>query len=489
MDEPNEASGETTKVAHPLSNPSFVGYVLTQFLGAFNDNLFKQLMLLLAIPTVPLAANAVADAFEAPVAEVADGGIEQAGGGEGDAAAGGGGSDLQGVATIVFGIPFVIFGGVAGYLADRFSKRRVIVLSKTAEIVVMGLGLGAFLASPWIGFSGLWVVMFLMGTQSAFFGPGKYGILPEMMRPNQLARANGIVLMTTFIAIIFGTALAGPLKDLVTPAGLDQLAAARHLWVASLVCIGVAIAGTLVSLLIHPVAAAAPRLGFSTEYLVVPKPMRGLLRRDRPLVLALAASCVFWLIAGLAVQAVNSLCKVQLSLSDTATSLLVALISIGIAIGGVTAGWLCRSGSHQRVIRIGMWGVVGCCAVLSITLPGIGLLVGRWGLPIVLILLGAAAAFFSIPIQVFLQARPPAELKGRMIAVMNQANFFAIVMSGAVYLALDRLVIAMDWPRSAIFAAMALLFLPVAIFYRLDPQATEAAIEATPQENEIGTAT
>jgi len=451
-----DSPSESDVAAHPLSNPSFVGYVATQFLGAFNDNLFKQLMLLLAIPTVVAGAAA-----------------------GGEAMAGDGGEDLQGIATIVFGIPFVIFGGVAGYLADRFSKRRVIVLSKAAEILVMVMGLFAFLAAPAIGFSGLWVVMFLMGTQSAFFGPGKYGILPEMMRPNQLARANGIVLMTTFIAIIFGTALAGPLKDWAGNGQVDQLLAARQLWFASILCILIAVVGTLVSLWVRPVAAAAPNLAFSWEYLAVPKPMRGLLVRDRPLLLALGASCVFWMIAGLTVQAVNSLCKVQLGLSDTLTSLMVALISIGIAVGGVSAGWLSRNAggmNDQRVIRWGMWGVVISCALLSITLPGIGLLVGSWGLPLVLIALGAAAAFFSIPIQVFLQSRPPVELKGRMIAVMNQANFFAIVMSGALYIVLDRLAISQDWPRSSIFAAMALLFLPVAIFYRLDSNSPVAPV-------------
>lgn len=435
---PPASEPAAAKVAHPLSNPSFVGFIATQFFGAFNDNLFKQLMLLLAIPAV---GQAVGEAAQ--------------------------GADLQGVATIVFGIPFVIFGGVAGYLADRYSKRRVIVLSKVAEIAVMGLGLFAFLFAPSVGFSGLWIVLFLMGTQSAFFGPGKYGILPEMMQPNQLARANGIVLMTTFIAIIFGTALAGPLKDMVNTDGMDRLVAARQLWVASLICIGIAVVGTLVSLLIQPVRAAEPHLKFGSEHIAIAKPMRRLLRQDRPLLLALIASCVFWLIAGLTIQAVNSLCKVQLQMTDTRTSLMVALISIGIAAGGVAAGWLSRSGSDQRVISLGTWGVVICCALLSITLPGVGLLVGEFGLPLMLILLGAAAAFFAIPIQVFLQARPPAELKGRMIAVMNQANFFAIVMSGAIYMLLDRLIVEMDWPRSAVFAAMGILFLPVAIFFRL----------------------
>lgn len=424
---------------HPLGNPSFVGYVLTQFLGAFNDNLFKQLMLLLAIPVA--AAGQVVDPEE---------------------------QDLQGVATIVFGLPFVIFGGVAGYLADRYSKRRVIVCSKIAEIAVMALGLAAFFAAPLIGFSGLWVVMFLMGTQSAFFGPGKYGILPEMLRRDQLPRANGIVMMTTFVAIIFGTSAAGPLKQLATPEGLTQVDAARHLWTAALVCIGIAMLGTLVSLLIRPVRPAVPKLRFSREYVAVPKPMRGLLRGDRPLVLALLASCVFWLIAGLTVQAVNSVCKVQLGLSDTLTSLMVALISIGIALGGVSAGLSSRRLGEGRVILIGMWGVVICCLLLATLMPLGGQWAGRLALPAMLILLGASAAFFSIPIQVFLQARPPVELKGRMIAVMNQANFLAIVISGAVYMVLDQLVIALAWPRSAIFAVMALLFLPVAVLYRLD---------------------
>jgi len=192
---------------------------------------------------------------------------------------------------------------------------------------------------------------------------------------------------------------------------------------------------------------------------------------------ALLASCAFWLIAGLTIQAVNSLCGTQLQMSNTATSWMVSLISIGIAVGGLLAGWLSRYWGDRRVLRIGMWGVVAGCVLLSITLPDGRLLVGRGGLPIVLMLLGAAAAMFSIPIQVFLQARPPAELNGRMIAVMNQANFFAIVLSGAVYIGLDQLIVAMDWPRSALFAAMAAIFLPVAICYRLDPL---APIEPSP---------
>ncbi|CAD76539.1 MAG TPA: MFS transporter [Rhodopirellula baltica] len=458
-----------------LSHPSFVGFIATQFFGAFNDNLFKQLLLLLAIPTAVAATVTETNLVDGAVAvEVSE---DLAGA---PAAKPSGGGDLQGIATVVFGLPFVVFGGLAGYLADRFSKRTIIVTSKVAEIVVMGLGLLAFLATPMIGFAGLWIVLFLMGLQSTFFGPGKYGIMPEMLSGNQLNRGNGLVLMTTFIAIIIGTAVAGPLKDSIVPAGVPQMEAASGLWIGSLVCVGIAVVGTITSLLIIRLPAADPTLKLKAEYLAVPKAMRTLLKKDTPLLIALLASCVFWLIAGLTIQAVNSLGKTQLEISDTKTSLMVSLISVGIAAGGAAAGALSRKLSDRVVIQIGMWGVVAFCAVLAISLPGGRHLLGFGGSIPVLMLLGASAAFFAIPIQVFLQARPPEELKGRMIAVMNQANFFAIVMSGVLYQILNTILTSADLPRSTVFGAMAVLFLPVAIFYRPSLERTISPVATPP---------
>lgn len=439
---PNESG---FKKLHSLASVPFAAYLITQFFGAFNDNLFKQLLLLLAVPTAAAAK------------------------------AGAAGPDLQGVATIVFGIPFVIFGGLAGYVADRINKRSIIITSKFAEIVAMGLGMIAFLSAPWTGFYGLWVVLFLMGLQSTFFGPGKYGILPETLHRDQLPRANGLVLMTTFIAIIIGTAVAGPLKDWAAPGGMPKLEAARELWIGSFVCIGIAIVGTVSAFWVMRVPAADPTQKLQWQNLAVPTPVARLLWRDRPLLMALLASCVFWLIAGLTIQAVNSLGKTQLGLSATKTSLMVSLISVGIAFGGVAAGWLCRKKSDSLVIHIGTWGVVVFCSLLAVTLPGRGHLLGFAGSIPTLMLLGASAAFFAIPIQVFLQDRPPESLKGRMIAVMNQANFFAIVLSGALYMALDAIIRSADWPRSAVFAAMAVLFLPVALFFRLDASELDGA--------------
>ncbi|MCC9654729.1 MFS transporter [Rhodopirellula halodulae] len=496
--EPSTSSGPIDSLSHP----SFVGFIATQFFGAFNDNLFKQLLLLLAIPTAavatmsengsldsapdpatnqavvaPVDSEPETDPTNAPSTEssASDTANDNA---NSETAKPSGGGDLQGIATVVFGLPFVLFGGLAGYLADRYSKRTIIVTSKVAEIVVMGLGLLAFLATPMIGFAGLWIVLFLMGLQSTFFGPGKYGIMPEMLSGNQLNRGNGLVLMTTFIAIIIGTAVAGPLKDSIIPEGVPQLEAASGLWIGSLVCVGIAVVGTITSLLIIRLPAADPQLKLKAEYLAVPKPMRTLLKTDTPLLIALLASCVFWLIAGLTIQAVNSLGKTQLLVSDTKTSLMVSLISVGIAAGGAAAGVLSKRLTDRVVIQIGMWGVVAFCALMAISLPGGRHLLGFGGSIPVLMLLGASAAFFAIPIQVFLQARPPEALKGRMIAVMNQANFFAIVMSGVLYQVLNTILTKADLPRSTVFGAMAVLFLPVAIFYR--PSLERTSVETLP---------
>ncbi len=503
---------------------AFWGMTSTQFLGAFNDNLFKQIMLLLALKA--------------------------------------GGWDLQGPAMIVFALPFILFSGYTGYLSDRYSKRPIIILSKVAEIVVMALGLVGFLYFDTFGLTGLMLVLFLMALQSTFFGPGKYGILPEMLRERDLPRANGWIVMTTFLAIIFGTACAGLLTDpyiepdfvrvqigdelsdapadfaqtlspgkptiaeakgivsrtadtkslvlrnqrgefmlTATPAvernldrklnskvivtgllsradGKMSLAAtsvtpgerigdiAPQLWRGSAVCVFIAVVGTLTSLLVRRTPPASPHAKFSWSTTFIPPDSRRLLAVDRELLFALLASCVFWMVAGLTQQTVNSLGKVQLVLSDTSTSIMAATIGLGIAIGAVLGGWLSGGRVNFRVAKIGAWG--SCFFLLLLGLPGPqhDHLLGFAGSLPALALMGVCAGFFAIPIQTFIQSRPPADQKGRIIGVQNTMNFTAILLSGVIYIGFDQLVTALAWPRATIFLFTAALMLPVAIFYR-----------------------
>ena len=160
---------------------SFYGMTVTQFLGAFNDNLFKQLVLLYCLDVKARS-----------------------------------GADYQSWAQAIFAIPFVLFSGMAGWLADRNSKRTIVVLAKVAEIVIMAMGMFVFLYGsdvPKETLMMLFVVLACMSLQSAFFGPPKYGILPELFRDSDLSAANGIFQMTTFVAIIMGGAIGGIGKE------------------------------------------------------------------------------------------------------------------------------------------------------------------------------------------------------------------------------------------------------------------------------------
>src|SRR5436190_16354020 len=151
-------------------------FLWTQFLGAFNDNLFKIVVSMLAVHMVT-AARA--------------------------------GHELS-IVSAVFILPFLLFSGYAGQLADVYSKRTVLVISKSLEIVAATLGLAAFL----FGHLQLtYAVLFLIALQATFFSPAKYGILPEMLPDRDLSRANGVLEMSTFVAIVAGTAIGGFMFD------------------------------------------------------------------------------------------------------------------------------------------------------------------------------------------------------------------------------------------------------------------------------------
>lgn len=456
----NASSSEPLDKADPpplLRDRSFWGLAVTQFLGAFNDNLYKQLILLLAVPVV---AGAAAIAGEAPAAG-------------GDAAPS---SDVQGWALFVFSIPFVLLSGFAGYLSDRFSKQPIILLCKVAEIGVTALALVAFLMYDVFGTLGTWTVLFLMGTHSAFFGPGKYGILPEIFRAKELARANGIILMTTFLAIIFGTVTAGALHDRL----VGESGSAHNLWIASLVCVGIAVAGTLSALLVRGTPAAEPSLPLTTDAWFVSHEVRKALSVDRPLLIALMASCVFWLVAGIAMPTINSLGVTQLRLDKTSTSLLTASIAIGIMVGAILAGTISRFGKTDRLVSIGLWGILGSLVALGMWHGESTHVLGQYGSILALTALGIFSAIYSVPLQVFLQQRPPAAIKGRMIATMNQANFVGILLAGPLYQLFERIAAWTGSPISSVFWMIGLLVLPLALFYRLDSQAEPCAWSGKP---------
>jgi acyl-[acyl-carrier-protein]-phospholipid O-acyltransferase/long-chain-fatty-acid--[acyl-carrier-protein] ligase len=175
--------GNSIKKPKSLSwgNKEFLALNITQALGALNDNAFKMMVTLLI---VDLIVNPQM------------------------------GSRYVSLISAVFVIPFILFSTFSGYLADRFSKRTVLIYSKAMEIVVMGFGVFALYLQS-IPF--MIATLFFMALQSTFFGPAKYGILPEMLDIKELSNANGILSLFTFLAIILGTVIGGIFLNITKP--------------------------------------------------------------------------------------------------------------------------------------------------------------------------------------------------------------------------------------------------------------------------------
>ncbi|MEX0867748.1 MAG: MFS transporter, partial [Pirellulales bacterium] len=208
-DRPGFPASANEELPFWLANRSFWSMTVTQMLGAFNDTIFKQFVLLL------LVRVAVTPGGEA--------------------------ADLQWIGLAIFSLPFVLLSGTAGWLADRVSKWNVIVLSKIGEIVVMLAGVAAFATMRPVSYQGeqmlttglpwlVLAVLCLMGVQSTFFGPSKYAILPEISRTRDLPAFNGVFQMTTFVSLIVGVAVGGYLLDLFR----------GRLWGAAAVCVVIA---------------------------------------------------------------------------------------------------------------------------------------------------------------------------------------------------------------------------------------------------------
>ncbi|MBI1311581.1 MFS transporter [bacterium] len=452
---PNGASPNSESTPSIYRDRSFWGLTISQFLGAFNDNLFKQLVLLLCLDYSRAAAEA--EGLNPSLA----------------------GDRYSFLALVAFAVPWLLLSGFAGVLADRTSKRTGIVVFKAAEVVVMLAGLGAFLSGH------LWpllLVLFLMSGQSTFFGPPKYGSLPELFSPQRLPQINGIFQMTTFVAIIFGMATAGIARQ--------ELPGQQGLALISLGSIGIAAIGLAFALLVRKLPVAHPNLKFCWSQFGVDPDNWQLIRHDRFLLGVLLVSSLFWFTGGVVQPAVNNFGKTELGLGDGRTSLMAACMGIGIAAGCLLSGRL----SHQRirfsVVTTGAWGIAASLVALTLlalfakhpeaapekTAGMLTLLIDahsfEWMARGLLVLLGLSAGLFVVPLQVALQAVPPEEQRGRMIGTMNLVNWSGILLSAVFYGIFEGVRGALnqrlgfDLQPSTVFATLAVPIACVALFYR-----------------------
>ncbi len=355
------------------------------FLGVFNDNFYKQAILILAVAA--------------------------------------GRNEMQGLAIAVFTLPFLLFAAPAGWVADRFPKRRVVIAAKWAELAAMLVGAAGIAHGRW----GLILVMLgIMGTQATFFSPALNGSIPELFDEAEVTRANGILRMVVTLAILAGIALAGFALD-SRGAGFLGIDRGRALTGAAVVL--VALAGLAVSYGVVRRPAADPAAPFPwTGPWATLRSFAGI-GRDPVLAFAVGASVFIWFAGSLQVLLINPLGLQQLGLSKALTSALIVAQLLGIGLGGLASARLTRGRAWHRTL-VPASAVMG---LVMLALAGVPLLPGPARVPACFALVGLVGVFgglFLIPVESFIQTRPDPGRRGAVLAAANFAVFGGILLSG-----------------------------------------------------------
>ena len=358
----------------------FWSLFITQCQGAFSDNIFKFVVMFLVMGEMTRDQK----------------------------------DELAPVIGAVFALPFILFSMFGGMLADRYSKRTIAVSTKIAEVVIMSLGLiGLVTSQIWL----LIVVVFLMSTQSAFFGPSKYGLLPETLPESRLSWANGYMMLGVFVAIILGTVIAGQLSEHFRDS----------LWVPGVILVGLAGFGTFTSLGIAKVPAANPDRPLELNYL--PELWRRLKKigQDRSLSLAIVGDAYFLFLGALVQLSILFYGKDVLQLSDSQVSYLMGALAIGIGFGSLLAGYLSEGKIEYGLVPLGALGMTVACFAMAA--PGMDF-ARAFG---TLVLLGFSGGFFVVPLAAIIQKRPKKEDKGSVLAVDGIIAFVGVFAASLVY--------------------------------------------------------
>jgi len=370
-----------TSASKPNWRRGFWSLIATQFQGAFNDNGLKFFVIFLILGTNPTDSQKDFLVF---------------------------------VVGNLFALPFLLFSMAGGFLADRFSKRTVTISTKIFELGAMIFATFAFLqGSPILAFA----VIFLASTQAAFFGPSKYGLLPELLPDELLSWGNGILELTTFIAVIAG-AVVGPM--------LAESLRGRAP-VAGIIFGFCSLVGLATSWTITRVAPADPLKKFRLNIFGDLRRQFQLVRPDRALHLAVVGNTYFWFLGSLLQFVIVFYGRDVLHLDEAHGGYLQAALAIGIGLGSAAAGFLSAGKIEYGLIPLGSIGMT--IFALAISAPGLTFL----QVVILLAALGFAGGFFIVPINALIQHRPEESNKGSVIAFANFLSFVGIIAASALY--------------------------------------------------------
>jgi MFS family permease len=355
----------------------FIGLIVSQFAGAFNDNLLKGILLVLV---------AIGNEWSGVL-----------------------GSGGTGWISVLLTGPFILCLGWAGQLADRYSKRTMVLWVRLTELpIVVVIGIGLLSDSPWVTIGGF----LALATQSAFFNPPKYGMIREVTGPGQLSRANGVISLATNISIIAGVAVSGQLLEY-----------GRGLVALLLLCI--TIVGVVSAWSIPKLPAMNPQA--QLRWNPFGEVISDLLAmRVTPVWTVSWIWSAFFFAAILLVSAIPDM-QHELDVSMSGSTLLLGAAGLGIGIGCVIAGWC--SGSMIRSVFVGYGaGAVAIAYLLMAVVPS-----GWWMMFMLLLLLGMASGFFLVPLLAMMQRLSPPEERGRWLAASNWLCYVLMSLAGLTY--------------------------------------------------------
>ena len=372
---------ETTRSGPPKDwLKGFWSLWVTQCQGAFSDNVFKFVVIFSAMSLYPNESDQ---------------------------------DRLVSLIGALFAVPFLLFTMAGGFCADRFSKRSVAMGIKFGEVLIMSLGaVGLYMGQLNL----LMGVIFLMSAQSAFFGPVKYGLLPELLDEKRLSWGNGLVGLGTFISIILGTIAGGLMFD----AFENQL-------IIGFILIGLAANGLMASRGISRVQPADPAKQFRLNFLGEFWKQFTYARKDFVLLISILGSTYFWFLGALVQQSVMIYGRNELQLSYFNTSILFAMMAVGIGLGSLAAGYISKRKIESGLIPLGAIGV----STFSFLMGQAGLPTHQFGL--FLGCLGFFGGFYIVPINALVQHRPERRRKGSIIAMQAFLSWLGILLAAGVY--------------------------------------------------------
>jgi len=382
-----------------IRTKGFAALMVTVFINALNDNFFRLVFIFLALRVYVT---------------------------EGE------GTFYYSLIGFIFLLPFVLFSPYAGYVGDRFSKKAVVLGTRLAEAVVLMTAAVMLVLHNMPGavvlmtaavmlvlhnMPGLFVALFLMGLQSAFFSPVKFGILPEIVRDEELSRANGQMQLWTFLAIILGTALAGFIMEW----------AGGALWIPAAVIVSFSILGLASSLFVTPTKAKGDPAPFRLNAIADVGAAIGEIHHFRALFLVVLGIAWFWALGTLYQLNVPMFAEVELQVGEMRTGIILTVLAVGIGIGSIVAGHLAGGRIEMRHVPAGMLST-GLFSVL-LFLAG-----DSYAATLVLsFLLGVGAGFFIVPISAYLQNESPARRRARFIAASNFLAFSAMLVAPVLF--------------------------------------------------------